>query len=86
MFGSPARNQDNTDHHDDDDSHYEPDVDFAPVVQLPEVTDLKTGEEEEEVIFKSRAILYRFDLGMWKERGRGEIKLLKHMITGEQWL
>eukprot|EP01060_Flectonema_neradi_P010120 TRINITY_DN1724_c3_g2_i1.p1 TRINITY_DN1724_c3_g2~~TRINITY_DN1724_c3_g2_i1.p1 ORF type:complete len:180 (+),score=58.91 TRINITY_DN1724_c3_g2_i1:53-541(+) len=39
----------------------------------------KTGEEEEEVVFKIKAKAFRFDEGEneWKERGFGDIKFLK---------
>lgn len=52
---------------------------FAPVVQLSEVQ-TKTGEEEEEVIFKMRSKLFRFskDQSEWKERGTGDVRLLQH--------
>ncbi|XP_064615661.1 E3 SUMO-protein ligase RanBP2-like [Liolophura sinensis] len=57
-----------------EDSH----IFFEPVVKLPEKVDLKTGEEEETVMFESRAKLYRFDNSEWKERGLGVVKLLHH--------
>ena len=44
--------------------------------------DLKTGEEDEEVVFKCRGKLYRSAGGEWKERGTGDVKLLKHTGTG----
>uniref|UniRef100_A0A7S3NPI9 RanBD1 domain-containing protein n=1 Tax=Aureoumbra lagunensis TaxID=44058 RepID=A0A7S3NPI9_9STRA len=59
---------------------------FTPVVQLDEV-EVKTLEEDEEIIFKMRARLYRFAETLlnkgtgkkeWIERGVGEAKLLKH--------
>lgn len=52
---------------------------FAPVVQLAEV-ETKTGEEDEDVIFKVRAKLFRFsrELKEWKERGTGDVRVLKH--------
>ena len=40
--------------------------------------EIKTGEEDEDLIFKSRAKLYRFRDGEWKERGTGDLKLLRH--------
>ena len=49
---------------------------FEPIVQLAEV-EVKTGEEDEEVLFCSRAKLYRFNDSQWKERGLGELKILK---------
>lgn len=52
---------------------------FAPVVQLSEV-ETKTGEEEEDVIFKIRSKLFRFSAEQkeWKERGTGDVRLLQH--------
>lgn len=55
---------------------------FEPIVKLPEVTDLKTGEEGEATEFSQRARLYRFDNGEWKERGVGEMKILHNSETG----
>ncbi|KAM7018320.1 ran-specific GTPase-activating protein [Tautogolabrus adspersus] len=58
---------------------------FEPIVSLPE-QDVKTLEEDEEELFKMRAKLYRFasenDPPEWKERGTGDIKLLKHREKG----
>lgn len=54
-------------------------------MSLPE-QDVKTLEEDEEELFKMRAKLYRFasenDPPEWKERGTGDIKLLKHKEKG----
>mmetsp|Transcript_22850 Transcript_22850/g.32912 ORF Transcript_22850/g.32912 Transcript_22850/m.32912 type:complete len:209 (-) Transcript_22850:227-853(-) len=56
-------------------------ADFEPVVKLSEV-DTKTGEEEEEVLYKQRAKLFRHaGEGGWKERGLGDVKLLKHTVN-----
>ncbi|CAG2242093.1 NUP358 [Mytilus edulis] len=60
---------------------YEPNVDFKPVIDLPDLVETKTGEEEEEAVFCERANLFRFDDGQWKERGTGELKLLRHKQT-----
>jgi hypothetical protein len=49
-------------------------------VDLPEVESF-TGEEEEDLIYKQRAKLYRFRDNQWKERGLGEFKLLRHKET-----
>lgn len=57
-----------------------PDVQFEPVVQLPEV-ETKTMEEDEEVLYKTRAKLFRFADNQWKERGMGDCKFLKHKDT-----
>ncbi|CCE86174.1 Piso0_005830 [Millerozyma farinosa CBS 7064] len=61
----------------------EPDVHFEPVVKLEKV-DVKTNEEDEEVLYKVRAKLFRFhpDAKEWKERGTGDVKFLKHKGTG----
>ncbi|XP_061112542.1 E3 SUMO-protein ligase RanBP2-like isoform X2 [Conger conger] len=55
------------------------DVHFRPLPSLPEV-EAKSGEEDEEVLFKERAKLYRWDckFNQWKERGVGDIKILHH--------
>lgn len=62
----------------------EADVHFEPLVTLEKV-EVKTNEEEEEVLFKIRAKLFRFhgDLKEWKERGTGDVKFLKHKTTGK---
>ena len=41
---------------------------------------MKTGEEDEEVMFKGKCKAYRFDEGEneWKERAVGEMRLLKN--------
>lgn len=62
---------------------YDPCPDFKPIVPLPAEIKVKTGEEDEFTIFSSRAKLFRFVDMQWKERGLGEIKLLKHKITGK---
>lgn len=36
------------------------DIYFEPVVALPDLVDLKTGEEDEDVLYEHRAKLYRF--------------------------
>lgn len=56
---------------------------FEPIVILPEHYDMKTGEEDEEVEFCSRAKLYRFLGAEWKERGVGEMKVLRHHISAK---
>ena len=64
---------------------FEPDAEFKPVIPLPELVDVKTGEEDETVLFKERAKLLRFDSEgkQWKERGIGLIKIMKHPSTGK---
>ena len=58
---------------------------FEPIIHLPEKIDVKTGEEDEEVMFSHRAKLYRFvaEDKQWKERGVGDIKLLKNRRSGK---
>jgi hypothetical protein len=59
---------------------YEPQVDFKPLVKLAEV-EVRTGEEDEETLLKKRCKLYRFhaESKEWKEKGTGEIKILRHL-------
>lgn len=56
------------------------------MVKLAEV-EVKTGEEEEEIMFKSRCKLYRFDTNLkeWKEKGVGEMKILKHRTKANSY-
>lgn len=68
----------------DKDESYEEDEDqtvHEPIISLPEVQ-VPTLEEDEEELFKIRAKLFRFDSteapGEWKERGTGDVKLLRH--------
>uniref|UniRef100_A0A673AUW6 E3 SUMO-protein ligase RanBP2 n=1 Tax=Sphaeramia orbicularis TaxID=375764 RepID=A0A673AUW6_9TELE len=73
---------------DNDSTHAEEDEDgphFEPIVPLPDKVDVKTGEEEEEEMFCNRAKLYRFDAETkeWKERGIGNVKILKHSTKGK---
>ncbi|CAH0549029.1 unnamed protein product [Brassicogethes aeneus] len=57
------------------------DPQFKPIVTLPEV-EVKLNEDDEEEMLKIRAKLYRFDSNSdpseWKERGTGELKMLRH--------
>ncbi|KAJ8510992.1 hypothetical protein OPV22_001426 [Ensete ventricosum] len=57
---------------------------IAPIVTLSEVA-VTTGEEEEDALLDLKAKLYRFDKegNQWKERGTGNVKLLKHIETGK---
>nr|XP_023030195.1 E3 SUMO-protein ligase RanBP2 [Leptinotarsa decemlineata] len=56
---------------------------FKPVIPLPDKVEVKTGEEEEEVLYCHRAKLFRFVSGEWKERGLGDIKILKRKDSGK---
>lgn len=63
----------------------EADVHFEPVVHLTQQVDVKTNEEAEEQAFKMRAKLFKFDRDSreWKERGTGDVRLLKHKENGK---
>jgi len=63
---------------------------FAPVVQL-EVVEVKSGEEDEDIVYKERSKLFLYgetllDKGTgnktWRERGTGDVKILKHRESG----
>nr|AAQ63888.1 RAN-binding protein 2-like 1 short isoform [Homo sapiens] len=53
---------------------------FEPVVPLPDLVEVSSGEENEQVVFSHMAELYRYDkdVGQWKERGIGDIKILQN--------
>lgn len=67
----------------EEDPEAEPNVEFQPIIPLPDLVEVKTGEEEETVLFSNRAKLYRFDNGEWKERGLGDFRLLKNQTSGK---
>ncbi|GFQ94301.1 e3 SUMO-protein ligase RanBP2 [Trichonephila clavata] len=50
------------------------DIYFEPVIPLPDLVEVKTGEEDEIPIFVHRAKLFRYDAKtkQWKERGVGD--------------
>jgi Ran-binding protein 1 len=56
------------------------DVHFEPVIHLTEKVEVKTNEELEEQVFNMRAKLFKFtrESNEWKERGTGNVRLLKH--------
>uniref|UniRef100_A0A8C5RSU0 RanBD1 domain-containing protein n=1 Tax=Laticauda laticaudata TaxID=8630 RepID=A0A8C5RSU0_LATLA len=56
---------------------------FEPVVPLPDLVEVTSGEENEQVVFSHRAKLYRYDkdANQWKERGIGDIKILQNYDT-----
>ena len=41
----------------------------------------ETGEENEDLIFKIRAKLFRWRSDEWKERGTGDLKFLRHKLN-----
>uniref|UniRef100_A0A8D0CHT6 RAN binding protein 2 n=1 Tax=Scleropages formosus TaxID=113540 RepID=A0A8D0CHT6_SCLFO len=80
VFGEAAVSQNEVEEgSDDEETTNNADIHFEPIVSLPEV-ETKSGEEDEEILFKERTKLYRWDrdLGQWKERGVGDIKILYH--------
>ncbi len=82
----PAKQETHADDNGDDEGEgdsYEPDTSsFTPIVKLSAV-EVKTGEEDENVLFCERAKLYRFDpaTNQMKERGIGDMKILQHKTT-----
>jgi len=64
----------------EDEAPESPDVHFEPVIRLTEKVETKTNEELEEQACKMRAKLFKFDRDSkeWKERGTGDVRLLKH--------
>ncbi|KAF3902744.1 hypothetical protein AA313_de0203197 [Arthrobotrys entomopaga] len=64
---------------DEDEVEESPDLHFEPLVTLKKI-EVQTNEEAEETTFKMRAKLFKFDKDSreWKERGTGDVKLLKH--------
>lgn len=71
-----AHDSDNDDNGDYFNPEEEVAIGDAKNCELP-VSVVKSGEENEELIFKMRARLYRWRDNEWKERGTGEIKLLR---------
>ena len=59
----------------DEEVEQEQEIHFEPVVKL-ELVNTASLEEEETVVFKMRAKLFRFK-DEWKERGTGDVKILK---------
>lgn len=71
-FGAPANEAENDPH-------------FEPVHKLEKEVATETGEEGEDQLFKMRAKLFRFitESKEWKERGTGDLRLLKHKQSGK---
>ena len=72
-----AHDSDNDDNGDYFNPEEEVAIGDAKNCELP-VSVVKSGEENEELIFKMRARLYRWRDNEWKERGTGEVKLLRN--------
>lgn len=71
-----AANVSGAGHHDDEE--YVPTAHFEPVIALPELIEVKTGEEDEIALFEHRAKLLRYfkESKEWKDRGIGNMKVL----------
>ena len=70
----------NDDDNDDNNKTTEDDYDphYEPIIKMPDKIVVTTGEEDEEIVFCERSKLFRYAAGEWKERGVGELKILKH--------
>jgi E3 SUMO-protein ligase RanBP2 len=81
LFGTSSVNITTRENNHEDDS-YEPDIPLKLIVQLS-VVEVKTGEEDENILFCEHAKLYRFEAetNQMIERGVGEIKILQHKTT-----
>lgn len=71
--------EDENDYHEEEENQ----TYFTPVIPLPEKIEVKTGEENEDVLYSHRAKLFRFTDKEWKERGLGDIKVLSHRESGK---
>lgn len=67
-----------TEGREDEAENYEPTAHFEPVIPLPDLVEVKTGEENETTLFEHRAKLLRYvkESKEWKERGLGIMKVL----------
>lgn len=85
-----GKNEDNEeeDDGDGDDGEGEYDPEYAPIIEMPNLVEVTTGEEDEEVVYTQRAKLFRYDKPskQWKERGVGDLKILKHRTKRESRL
>ena len=81
LMSKPAENQiqDGDDGNEPEPDEFVPDQEYKPVCQLPSDYQVSTGEEGFEKVFSERCKLYRWDggSGEWKERGLGDIRLLR---------
>jgi len=75
-----SKKEDDSDSGEDANPEEEVKGDWKPAVQLPEVR-VVTGEENTELIYKGRAKLYRWDDNQWKERGLGDVKLIRSQAS-----
>lgn len=79
---SPCNQQHDSEYYEES-ADYDPRPDFKPIIPLPDEIEIKTGEENEEVLFEERAKLFRFTDKEWKERGLGKIKILKNKCSNK---
>ncbi|XP_025423662.1 E3 SUMO-protein ligase RanBP2-like isoform X3 [Sipha flava] len=67
-----------------DDSYteeHDPIPEFQPVIPLPSKVEEVTGEENDIILFERRAKLYKYVEKEWKEKGIGQLKILKNNDT-----
>lgn len=67
-----------------DDSYteeHDPIPEFQPIIPLPNRIEEVTGEENDIVLFERRAKLYKYVEKEWKEKGVGQLKILKNNDT-----
>lgn len=95
LISTMFKNEDTTknpkpEEHKEEDDNDEEDEDVEKIVvgnwaivDLSDKSNVGTGEEFEEEITKFRAKIYRFHDKQWKERGIGELKVLKHKNSGK---
>ena len=77
LFGNQSKSGDG----EEEVQQYEPDIEVTPIAQV-EKEDLKTGEEDDEVMFSHRGKLFVFSDKQWKERGIGDIKIQRNKLSG----
>ena len=84
---APPKNDENGDNEEVEGGDADPY--FEPVIDLPDLVEVKTGEEGWETIFTSRAKLFRWNDKQWKERGLGEckgtVKMLFIHFSRDHW-
>ncbi|XP_025408768.1 E3 SUMO-protein ligase RanBP2-like isoform X2 [Sipha flava] len=67
-----------------DDSYteeHDPIPEFQPIIPLPNKIEEVTGEENDTILFERRAKLYKYVEKEWKEKGIGQLKILKNNDT-----